>query len=574
MCDLIELLSRLKKSSIESVDSADNFNDFQRYMHVERSIEKEIKDILYKVKEKDKALILLCGSVGDGKSHMLAYLKNQTNLLDGYKIINDATESQYPNKTSIECLSEDLLPFADYNLSNNQNSKIIVAINLGTLSNFLYSEQGGNYKKLRAYVENSGLISNELDIELNNEYFYNINFANYQMYELTNYGIDSYFLKSLFSKVFSKSKDNPFYNAYLKCESDALCNKKCPIYANYKLLLNEDIRNSIIQLIEKCIVCEKLILSTRAVLNLIYDIMVAPEYEDENNAQVMISKIKNIEEYLQASLPFLLFERGERSVILESVSTYDPILERNADNDLLSIKFNYSDNLINLVNDGLNYNTFFDFIETFKNKASLKYEKNKHLLNKLNIRLRKIEKGFLMNDDIFNEFISSLYAFNIGDKQGLRNAYNKTNKAIYRWNGNVKNDNEMIIPIGQNQYTITQEVKIKNNLSNLYYRNESELKKFTKNITLNFTSEDHQENLSIELDFKLYSLINKVADGYCPNINDKNLHVNFNELVNRIIKRGEYSKKIIISENRLYGDSFIIEKNDFDGYSFYRRNKC
>ncbi len=45
-------------------------------MHVERKIQTDLERILVKNKElNSSSLILLCGSVGDGKSHLLAYLK-------------------------------------------------------------------------------------------------------------------------------------------------------------------------------------------------------------------------------------------------------------------------------------------------------------------------------------------------------------------------------------------------------------------------------------------------------------------------------------------------------------------
>ena len=45
-----------------------------------------------------KTLVLLCGSAGDGKSHLLSYLKNldEEHLIDDYFVFNDATESSPP----------------------------------------------------------------------------------------------------------------------------------------------------------------------------------------------------------------------------------------------------------------------------------------------------------------------------------------------------------------------------------------------------------------------------------------------------------------------------------------------
>ena len=65
-------------------------------------------------------MILLCGSVGDGKSHLLAYLKEKKgNLIDHYKIFNDATESFSPDKNAMETLEDVLKGFSDEHIEEN-----------------------------------------------------------------------------------------------------------------------------------------------------------------------------------------------------------------------------------------------------------------------------------------------------------------------------------------------------------------------------------------------------------------------------------------------------------------------
>ena len=101
-CKFTDELNRLRKSSSDSIDNIEDFDDFKKYMHVVRMAEKDLKEILRKVNVSGKkTFILLCGSAGDGKSHLLSYLKNsdEDHLLDNYIIYNDATESNAPTKT-------------------------------------------------------------------------------------------------------------------------------------------------------------------------------------------------------------------------------------------------------------------------------------------------------------------------------------------------------------------------------------------------------------------------------------------------------------------------------------------
>lgn len=73
-CKLIDELNRLKKSSSDSIDGIGSFDDFKKYMHVSRSVEEDLIEILHKIEVSGKkSLVLLCGSAGDGKSHLLSY---------------------------------------------------------------------------------------------------------------------------------------------------------------------------------------------------------------------------------------------------------------------------------------------------------------------------------------------------------------------------------------------------------------------------------------------------------------------------------------------------------------------
>lgn len=145
-CKFVDELNRLRKSSSDSIDGTDTFDDFKKYMHVSRSAEKDLIEILYKIADSGrKSLVMLCGSAGDGKSHLLSYLKNDLRLLDNYVVYNDATESSAPSKTAIETLSEALQGFSDENLEK-PGKNFILAINLGVLSNFVESSYGDSFK--------------------------------------------------------------------------------------------------------------------------------------------------------------------------------------------------------------------------------------------------------------------------------------------------------------------------------------------------------------------------------------------------------------------------------------------
>ena len=75
---LIQELSKLKESSREAVEGLNTFSNFKKYMHVNRDAQEELKKIILAADRHEFAqLILVCGSVGDGKSHIISYFKNK-----------------------------------------------------------------------------------------------------------------------------------------------------------------------------------------------------------------------------------------------------------------------------------------------------------------------------------------------------------------------------------------------------------------------------------------------------------------------------------------------------------------
>ena len=146
-CEFISELRRLSKLSAEAVQNLDHFDPLKKYMHITRHTEIDFKQLLLKIAEVNhKQLVLVCGSAGDGKSHLLSYLKysDQDQILDSYTIINDATESDAPNQTAIETLAERIAAFRDDRLNDGGREKVVLAINLGMLNNFI-DNFGGVY---------------------------------------------------------------------------------------------------------------------------------------------------------------------------------------------------------------------------------------------------------------------------------------------------------------------------------------------------------------------------------------------------------------------------------------------
>lgn len=575
---LIEELSMLKESSKEAVEGLNVFTEFKRYMHVDRNAQTELENIIMAASKSDKSqLILVCGSVGDGKSHIISYFKNKyPDVISKFILHNDATESLEPNKTSMDTLNDLLENFSDENIENS-NEKIILAINLGTLNNFIDSDYGDRFTKLRQFVNDKKILEksiedNSFDSDENIQF---VNFSDYSLFTLKDEKIESEYIKSLIKKITDKSEYNVFYESYKRNCSNCKNNGVCPIKANYELVSEDTVQNAIVDLLVQCIIKNKIIISTRALLNFLYDLLVPRQHIDINSPMFKndIYRLKD-EEYINSLTPNIIFDHKELSFIFNSLNTLDPLNIRNENVDDFIIKFNNSTYVEEFFNENIDYPKGYieKISEKYKEKAPDR--KIKQSLLKLFIRSYYLcGKGdlFNLNDEVYEEFIKYVYYWNKGDKRKLQTLYINLKDSICKWNGQA-DKNQINIFIGKNQvkYKVSEMLELKADTNNLSTNSESKLDKFLTTIEIKYKGEWLNESFGIEIDFQLYELLMRVRNGYRPNKKDKNQFIKFIEFINKIEIAGSQKSELIFTEkNRDKNKKFRLEYDDeFEIYRF------
>ena len=272
VCDFIIELNRLRKSSSESIDSTNKFDEFKEYIHVERTAERDLKAILKKVNATGKkTLFMLCGSAGDGKSHLMSYLKNSEpeKLIENYQVYNDATEVSSQCKKPNETLNELLDRFSDEKCDES-GQNLILAINLGVLSNFVESEYAKTrFNRLKTYVEKCNILTsmvNDNDYDASSP-FQHISFADYNLFSLGEEGVVSDYIERLLDKIFAENETNIFFKAYKKKSVECPLTSTCPIKNNFEMFMDKNNRKYISQLLVKGIVKDKEIITTREIFN-------------------------------------------------------------------------------------------------------------------------------------------------------------------------------------------------------------------------------------------------------------------------------------------------------------------
>jgi DNA phosphorothioation-dependent restriction protein DptF len=563
-------LSKLKESSQEAVENSNNFSVFKKYLHVNRPIQNDLFNALKNSEKKSASqLILLCGSVGDGKSHLLAYMnQNEADLMSQYKIHNDATESFDPTKNSLDTLAEVLSPFSDTNVKIS-NEKLILAINLGVLHNFLESEYATeSYNYLSSFINESNIFNTTVISEnLSNENFHLISFSDYHPYEITmNSPKSDYFMK-IFERITNNVDENPFYQAYL---NDLSKDYKGPIISNYRLFSRTDVQEALAQLLIKAMIKYKVIVSTRALLNFIYDIIV-PSNIDEN---LSFATLLEETEYL---MPNILFGSPERSSLLKVMSKLDPIHYRFEIIDNIIIELNNSTQITDVYRKYLNLEGITEWADLLNDLGPFfeMSQSTRQILNTTLIRLAFFLAPDLANDfkdEAYEKYMSYLYAFNVGVPSGLRDIYREIEKAVYYWKGQpLKDSNYIYLDDTLSSMKISQELKLKPGIAHLKKReNLGVFSRFKNTIVLAYQDTNQENSVELEVDFPLYRKIEKVLNGYRPNKKDKEDAIQFTEFLDKLMKIGRKHEEILahyIAEDlkfKLEYDSF------FEQFTFKR----
>ena len=590
---LIDELKKLKESSKEAVENITNFSEFKKYMHVKRNVQDELFNIIDKSsKSNSSKLILVCGGVGDGKSHIISYFKNNyPDMMSEFEIHNDATESFEPGKTSIDTLNDVLKDFNDEKILHS-NKKFILAINLGALSNFIDSKYKDNFKNLKQYVENKKI----LDVDISdNSYeeesnFQFINFSDYHIYSLTEEKAKSQYVEEIINKITKDDERNVFKNSYKSNCINCDINYKCPIKINYEMLMKESVKEKLIDVLIESVVKDKLIISTRSLLNFIYDFIVNTELDNKSNDELKkyIDKV-SCEDFIKYIFVSNLFEHKELSQILNSINKIDPINSTSEELDNIIIKLNITEDIAGVFNSYLNMdgNSYLDFLMS----------KNDVIENEINRLKTKTEQGYLkeklinmfirlhifmpignlnLEDKTYLSYMKFLYYWNKGERKKLASLYNDVKVAIYNWNGEAL-DGKINISVGRNQmrYKISQRLNISADLSNIKVDSQEELLKFNPSLIIGYKSEDKGINHKIDIDFNLYELLMRVKDGYRPNKNDKYNYINFVEFVNKIQKLGRQSKEIYIEDKQGLSISNyrLVYNQEFETFEFKSTNE-
>lgn len=530
-------IGRLKITAAEAVEHAHHFTDFKKYLHVERPIQREIEKVLRNRQGVDEPhLLLLCGSVGDGKSHLLAYLNDSSEgLLSEYKVFNDATESARPEETALETLEETFKNFSDEHWET-KNEKIVIAINLGVLHKFIMSDQTKyTFDRFKETIRNSGIfdegtinVQQRGNIDL-------VSFAHYQIYDLLEDRVQSDYLMSLLQKVCIKDVSNPFYAAY---KQDEVSGIRTVVHENFDFLGREEVQHQVVQLMCRLMIERKVSISSRHFLDFLADIIVP------------LSDADGIEQYV----PSLLYNNRGRSDLLDEVSHLHPIHARLEYIDQLMVRLHTSDHLEGVCEEYVTCpiarKWLLDAIDTQSEEEFFHF-----FTSTLYLTNRTFAEE--VEPESYKEYVRYLHGFNVGSRKAIRAFYAFLKQAIFNWKEQPK-EGYVYVKRLPNDIGIAQELELSMSIDHLrshqVVEEDGKLRAFAPYLTVAYEKDGQVEMMRI--DYALYTLLDKVVNGYRPNKQDREDAVAFVEYLERLMGFGEKEEKMLIS--------FLKEKKEYE----------
>ena len=538
---LYHIISTLNQCSVESVQSGNGFTYIDRYLHTERPVTDELLEKMIQIDNAGGGIILLVGSAGDGKSHLLSKVKEiDPERWPQDSFYNDATASCSPNKTAIETLKEALADFSDINIGSTAKRKIL-AINLGKLNAFIDDpEIQHQYAKIASAVR--PLFEGTVNDPVETDRIKVIEFSNKQIYEfyptLSGYdALESDFMNQILEKIVSDRAQNPFFQAFTKDRESVEDIHKNPIMINFQLLMLPEVRKSIILYVIEAIIRFNLSITPREFLDFIHSIIIPTNY----------AGYKEDKSFYESLLPSLLF-RGGDNAILKALSKLDPLKHSSTIHDsTLSLLFTS-----NSIPDD-----FFQALSTtsklpkyvitrtnqFYNNNGRDIERTTKFLFRLNHLL-----SYHSESETYKSFIESLKIVFSEDINKYGELYQLVSMAIPRHYGSyVVQQDSIPLNIQGGKYKMFATLQISPAMPVCRY-NPAKPNEFYPNYHLIWEIPLHN-NKDLVIDYSLYSYLYDLSQGKLAITYENEKNIRFGNFVRELASISNKSKAILVSNS-------------------------
>ena len=541
---LLNQLKALCHGSQEAVQSGTHFSELDQYLHVNRPIDNEVCDHMDDILRVGGGILLLVGSAGDGKSHMISYLKSIEKYQE-FVFYNDATEGCSPQISAVDTLKFALKDFRNATL-NETTSKTVLAVNIGKLQDLVENDE---------FKEGFAELYTIADAIANNDAFYShprikvVSFAHRQAFELIldediDYPVKSEFMAEILSRITQPVPINPFYKAYLETKATSGTHDVHEVVAmNYRLLMHENIRKAIVNLIIEAIVRFKLVLTPREFLDFIYCILVPQKW----------SKYGRRSDFFTSQLPSLLFD-SNGGKIQQAISRLDPLKYSSLlhDNELSKFyaSFEFDRSCINselLDQDVVDYYT--STLSQLYNASSGQSERN----NKGNIAVLIFKLNRLLEYQSYSEpykkFLKDITGYYASKAAVLREINEMVKMSVPRLYGSYIEEPDFVpLNLQGSNYKIFTSLQIPD--ADIVPREPFNVEyPFIFDLYFNTEWDFSTEQIPLKIDFPLYEHMYELRNGKLSSHFDGEKNLQFSNFVRKLSKFSDAKKSLTIVDS-------------------------
>lgn len=518
-------LQRLNHGSQQAVQNGSGLTDLDRYLHVRRPVEDSVRNELKAIQRDGGGLLLLVGSAGDGKSHLISIVKESGEFGD-FAFHNDGTESGGPTLSAVETLKYALSEFADSRIDETDD-KMVVAINLGKLLDL--ADDPDVKLGFRYLAETGGALSGDLLPEkTGHPRIHVVSMAHQQAFEMhvdddSEYPFSSVFMSGILDRLVEPNEANPFYKDF----QDDIKNttEPDPVLLNYRMLCMPSVRDTLVKLIIEASFRFNLMFTPRDYFDFIYSIIVPKN----------LARYNESEDFFSTSLPNLVFD-GSDNKIQRALSRLDPIKTCSIDHDRSLSKlysmFAFTPDLFDGMDADLT-DSFGEILERF-------YQN--HLDDKSNICALQFRLQHLLeyhsDSNAFKAFVRDLVGYWREDTDCWERIADMVSAAIPRHYGTYISYDDLIpLNIQGANYKLFAYLR----LPDCHFQpdfNKEEPHVFDPAIAAKwiFEKEGHSHILSLRLDYVLYEHLYELLGGKLSTSFDNDRNLAFSRFVRDLAK--------------------------------------
>lgn len=529
---LREALLHLSQHSVNSVQNGIRFTNWDEYMHIDRPIESKLIARMDSIDQEGGGIILLVGSAGDGKSHLISRIKQMSDWGDEC-FYNDATASSSPRKTAIDTLKESLTEFKDANL-HSTNQKLVLAINLGKLNALIDDEEFK--QEYTEMVTAAAPIFDDDDTTppVETKRVKIIMFTYEQIFEFypnQDSPVESKFLSAILKKITDQNTNNPYYQAYQEDLTNGI-SKKDPILLNFKLLNIPEIRNTIVMTVIEAIIRYKLVITPREFLDFIFSIMVPPKYDE----------YKEKTDFFESLTPSL-FYCGVEGLLQKAISKLDPLKQSSTEHDKqLSVLFtSYS-----IPTSYLDVDAQSVLPEEMLARTNEFYANNGRDIERTTKFIFRLKHmlSYHTESNIYKSYLELLKGIFNKDVQAMQGVYDMVATAIPRHYGSYYTKPNMIpLNIQGGKYRLFGNIQLKPCPIDTIYSQETP-NEFLLRFDLKWKFSD--EDVDLRMDYQLYSYIYELNRGKLALSYENEKDLAFSRFIRRLVEKCNCEQDITI----------------------------